>query len=55
MALNEKLCKIKCAKGKTISMYLIKLTTCSDELRSVGIATTDDDMVSFALLGLPKS
>jgi len=38
-----------------ISTYLNKLTTCRDELGSVGIMTTDDGMVSLALLGLPKS
>ena len=32
-----------------------KLTTCRDELGSVGITTANDDMVSLALLGLPKS
>jgi len=42
-------------KGDTISTYLNKLTTCRDELGSVGITTTDDDMVSLTLLGLPKS
>jgi len=36
-------------------MYLNKLTTCKDELGSIGIMTTDDDMVSLALLSLPKS
>jgi len=39
----------------TISTYLNKLTTCRDELRSVGITTDDDDMASLTLLGLPKS
>jgi len=38
-----------------ISKYLNKLTTCRDELGSVGIMTADDDMVSLALLCLPKS
>ena len=42
-------------KGDTISTYLNKLTTCRDELGSVGVTTADDDMVSLALLGLPKS
>ena len=42
-------------KGDTISTYLNKLTTCRDELGSVGITIADDDMVSLALLGLPKS
>jgi len=55
LALKDKLQKIKCEKGDTISMYLNKLTTCRDELGSVGIATADDDMVSLAILSLPKS
>ncbi|MCY6488184.1 hypothetical protein, partial [Actinobacillus pleuropneumoniae] len=55
LALKDKLRKIKCEKGNTISTYLNKLTTCRDELGSVGITTADDDMVSLALLGLPKS
>ena len=42
-------------KGDTISTYLNKLTNCRDELGSVGITNSDDDMVSLALLGLPKS
>jgi len=36
-------------------MFLNKLTICRDELGIVGITVTDDDMVSLALLGLPKS
>eukprot|EP00253_Pinus_taeda_P028937 PITA_28937 len=55
LALKDKLQKIKCEKGATISTYLNKLTTCRDELGSVGIVTTDDATVSLALLGLPKS
>ena len=55
LAMKDKLRKIKCEKGNTISTYLNKLTTYRDELGSVGIMTTDDDMVSLALLGLPKS
>ena len=55
LVLKDKLRKIKCEKGNTISTYLKKLTTCRDELGSVGIVTADDDMVSLALLGLPKS
>ena len=55
LALKHKLRKIKCEKGDTISTYLNKLTTCRDELGSVGILTADDDMVSLALLSLPKS
>jgi len=31
------------------------LTTYRDELGSAGITIADDDMVSLALLGLPKS
>ena len=55
LALKHKLQKIKCEKGDTISTYLNKVTTCRDELGSVGIMTTDDDMVSLSLLDLPKS
>jgi len=54
LALKEKLRKIKCEKGDTISTYLNKLTTRRDELGSVGITTFDDDMVSVPLLGPPK-
>ena len=38
-----------------ISMYLTKFITCRDELASVGVMTSDEDMVSLLLLGLPKS
>jgi len=55
LALKDKLRKIKCEKGNTISTYLNKLTTCIDELGSVGIMTSHDDIVSLYLLGLPKS
>eukprot|EP00253_Pinus_taeda_P018416 PITA_18416 len=55
LVLKDKLRKIKCEKGNTISTYLNKLTPCRDELGSVGITTTDDDMVSISLLSLPKS
>eukprot|EP00253_Pinus_taeda_P024207 PITA_24207 len=44
LALKDKLQKIKCEKGDKISTYLNKLTTCRDELRSVGIMTANDDM-----------
>lgn len=52
LALKDKLRRIKMEKGDTISTYLKKLTTCRDELGSVGITIVDDDMVSLALLGL---
>jgi len=55
LALKDKLLRIKMEKGGTISTYLNKLTTCRDELGSVGITTTDDDIVSLTLLGLPTS
>ena len=42
-------------KGETISKYLTKFTQCRDELGSVGIMVVKEDMVSLALLGLPKS
>ena len=55
LALKDKLRKIKMEKGDTIFTYLNKLTTYRDEIGSVGITIADDDMVSLALLGLPKS
>ena len=53
--MKDKLRKIKCENGDMISAYLNKLTTCKDELGSVGIMTSNDDMVILALLNLPKS
>ena len=53
--LKDKLQKIKCEKGDTISTYLNKLTTYRDEFGSVGITIADNDMVSLALLSLLKS
>eukprot|EP00253_Pinus_taeda_P016348 PITA_16348 len=44
LALKDKLRKIKCEKGDTISTYLNKLNTYRDEIGSVGIMTVDDDM-----------
>ena len=54
LALKDKLRRIKMEEGNTISTYLNKLTIYIDEIGSVGITTADDDMVSLALLGLPK-
>ena len=42
-------------KGDTIPKYLTKFVQCRDELGSVRITVADDDLVSLALLGLPKS
>jgi hypothetical protein len=55
LALKDKLRKIKMEKGETIPKYLTKFTQCRDELGSVGITVSEEDMVSLALLGLPKS
>ena len=54
MALKDKLRKIKMEKGKTIPKYLTKFTHYRDELGSLGITIVEDDMVSLAILGLPK-
>jgi len=35
--------------------YFMKFTQCRDELGSVGVTVNDEDLVSLALLGLPKS
>lgn len=42
-------------KGDTIPKYLTKFTQCRDEFGSVGVTIVEDDLVSLALLGLPKS
>ena len=55
LELKGNLRRIKMENCDTISTYPNKLTTCRDELNSVEITTVDDDMVSLALLGLPKS
>ena len=55
LTLKDKLGKIKMEKGDTIPKYLTKFFQCRDELGSVGIIVTDDDLVSLVLLGLPKS
>ena len=54
LVLNDKLIKIKMEKGDNIPKYLTKFVQCQDELGSVGIMVADDDLVSLALLGLPK-
>jgi hypothetical protein len=55
LALKDKFRKIKMEKGDTIPKHLKKFVQCQDELGSVGITVAADDLVSLALLGLPKS
>jgi hypothetical protein len=55
LVLKDKLRKIKMEKGDTIPKYLMTFVQCRDELGSVGIIVTTDDLVSLVLLGLPKS
>jgi hypothetical protein len=55
LALKDKLRKINMEKGDSIPKYLTKFVQCQDELGSVGITVVDDDLVSLALLGLPKN
>jgi hypothetical protein len=54
LVLKDKLRKIKMEKGDSIPKYLMKFVKCRDELGSVGITVTADDLVRLALLGLPK-
>ena len=54
-ALKYKLRKIKMEKGNTSLKYLTKFIQCRDEIGSVEITLADDDLVSLALLSLPKS
>jgi len=55
LALKDKLRNIRCENGDNMPQYLTKFTQCQDELGSVGVTVEDEDMVSLALLGLPKS
>ena len=55
LVLKDKLRKIKMEKGDTIPKYLTKFVQCRDELGSVGITVASNDLLSLALLGLPKS
>ncbi|WP_316443002.1 hypothetical protein, partial [Escherichia coli] len=55
LALKDKLRNIKCENGDSMPRYLTKFTQCGDELGSVGVTVDDEDLVSLALLGLPKS
>jgi hypothetical protein len=55
LALKEKLRKIKMEKGDTNPKYLMKFVQCWDEIGSVGITNVAYDLVSLALLGIPKS
>ena len=55
LVLKDKLKKINMNKGDSIPKYLTKFTHCRDELGSVGIIVSKDDLVSLTLLGLRKS
>ena len=55
LALKDRLRNIKCEKGESMPKYLTRFTQCRDELGSVGVPVEDEDLVSLALLGLPKS
>ena len=55
LVLKDKLRKIKMEKNDTIPVYLTKFVHCRDELGSVGVSVDDEDLVSLALPGLPKS
>ena len=55
LALKDKLQKIKMEKGDSIQKYLTKLFHYKDELGSVGVTFDEEDLVSLALLELPKS
>ena len=55
LVLKDKLRDIKMEKGDCMPKYLTKFIQCRDELGSVGVIVDDEDLVSLALLGLPKS
>eukprot|EP00253_Pinus_taeda_P008723 PITA_08723 len=55
LALKDKLRNIKCENGDSMPKYLTKFTQCWDELGSVAVTIDDEDLMSLAFLGLPKS
>ena len=55
LAVKDKLKHIKMEKGDNMPKYLTKFIQCRDELGSVGVTVDDEELVSLALLGLPKS
>ena len=55
VVLKDKLRNIKMEKGGSMPKYLTKFIQCRDELGSVGVTVYDKDLVSLALLGLPKN
>ena len=55
LALKDKLRNINMEKGDSMPKYLTNFTQCRDELGSVGVIVDDEELVSLALLGLPKS
>ena len=55
LVLKDKLRKIKMEKNDTIPVYLKKFFHCMYELGSVRVSVDDEELVSLALLGLPKS
>ena len=55
LSLKDNLRNIKMEKGDSIPKYLTKFVQCRDELGSVGVTVDEEDLVSLALLGIPKS
>ena len=54
LALKDELKKINMEKGDSMPKYLTKFVQCQDELGSIRIIVADGDLVSLALLRLPK-
>eukprot|EP00253_Pinus_taeda_P028852 PITA_28852 len=55
LTLKDKLRSIKMQKNDTISQYLSKITQFHDELGRFSVNVLEEDLVSLALPGLPKS
>ena len=49
------MCSSDLEEGEMIPTYLTKFTQCRDEIGSVGVKYSHDDLVILAPLGLPKS
>ena len=48
LVLKDKVRKIKMEKNNTIPVYLTKFVQCGDEIGSVGVSVSQDDLVSLA-------
>lgn len=54
LALKDEFRNIKMQKTESIQQYLSRFTQCHDELGGVRVTILEDDLMSLALLSIPK-